>query len=228
MVFSKTVSRVIIILTDTVRKDKTMNENFFQLPEKKRSAVINAGFRIFSQYSYKKSPMSEIAAEAGISKSLLFYYFRNKKELYLFLCRYSIEVTQQEIISQKCYEYEDFFDIFLSGLKVKIQLMKKYPELSMFQIKAYYEKEPSIRSEINDLIGDYSRFGNQAEILRLSKDNFADGLDLEMMYNDMYFASEGYLWEKFQSGDIDPDKIENDFTKMIEFWRKLYSRKDVD
>ncbi len=118
-----------------------MNDSFFQLPDNKRNKIINAGFRLFSQYTYKKSPMSEIAAEAGISKSLLFYYFRNKKELYLYLCRYSVEVTQQAIIDQNCYDNEDFFDVFLSGLRVKVQLMKSYPELSMFQLKAYYEKD---------------------------------------------------------------------------------------
>lgn len=224
-VFSKTVNNVIISLTDTVRKDVTaLNERFFQLPEKKQSAVINAGFRIFSQYSYRKSPVSEIAAEAGISKSLLFYYFRNKKELYLFLCKYSVEVTQQELLRQKCCDNSDFFDVFLSGLRVKVQLMKRYPELAMFQLKAFYEKDSELRPEINKLIGEYSGFDNQAEMLRLDKDSFKDGLDLEMMYWDMYYASEGYLWEKLQSNDVDPDQMEKDFTRMIGFWRSLYSK----
>ena len=62
-----------------------MNDKFFSLPIEKQEAIVNAGFRVFSQNSYKKSPMSEIADVAGISKSLLFYYFHNKKELYLFL-----------------------------------------------------------------------------------------------------------------------------------------------
>ncbi len=62
-----------------------MNERFFSLPEEKQQTVINAGYRVFSQNSYKNSPMREIAEEAGISKSLLFHYFYNKKELYLFL-----------------------------------------------------------------------------------------------------------------------------------------------
>lgn len=60
-----------------------MNEKFFSLPKEKQLAIINAGYRVFSQNTYKKSPMSEIAAEAGISKSLLFHYFHNyisKKE----------------------------------------------------------------------------------------------------------------------------------------------------
>lgn len=225
-VFSKSVSRAIILLTDTVRKEKSrMNESFFQLPDNKRSAIINAGFRVFSQYSYKKSPMSEIAAEAGISKSLLFYYFRNKKELYLFLCKYSAEVTQQEMIRQNCYDEKDFFDIFLSGIKVKVQLMKQYPDLSMFQLKAYYEKEKELRPEINRLIGALSDFESQAALLKVVQDQFAEGLDLEMMYMDMYFASQGYLWEKLQSDEIDPDRMEKDFVRMIGFWRGIYSRK---
>ena len=58
-----------------------MNEKFFSLPEEKQLAIINAGYRVFSQNSYKKSPMSEIAAEAGIIKELLFPYLRNKREL---------------------------------------------------------------------------------------------------------------------------------------------------
>lgn len=55
-----------------------MNERFFSLPEEKQQAIINAGYRVFSQNSYKNSPMSEIADAAGISKSLLFHYFYNK------------------------------------------------------------------------------------------------------------------------------------------------------
>ena len=202
-----------------------MNERFYALPEDKRNSIISAGFRVFSQYSYKNSPMSEIAAEAGISKSLLFYYFKNKKELYLFLCRYSAELTEQEMIRQKCYEKEDFFDIFLSGLKVKVQLMRQYPDLSLFQLKAYYEKDKSLRPEIDQLIGIYSGYENQSEMLKLDKEQFIEGLDLEMMYTDMFLASQGYLWEKLQSDTIDPDQKEKDFIRMIEFWRSLYSRR---
>lgn len=62
-----------------------MNEKFYALPEEKRQRILNAGYFVFSQNSYKKSSMNEIATQAQISKSLLFFYFRNKQELYLFL-----------------------------------------------------------------------------------------------------------------------------------------------
>lgn len=79
----------------------------------------------------------------------------------------------------KCYEKEDFFDIFLSGLKVKVQLMRQYPDLSLFQLKAYYEKDKSLRPEIDQLIGQYSGYENQSEMLKLDKENSLKDLTLK-------------------------------------------------
>ena len=62
-----------------------MNEKFLSLPEEKQQRIINAGFQVFAHFPYKKAPVSEIAANAGISKSLLFHYFHNKKDFYFFL-----------------------------------------------------------------------------------------------------------------------------------------------
>ena len=42
-----------------------MNDKFFSLPEDKQQAILKAGYRIFSQNSYKHSPVSEIAKEAS-------------------------------------------------------------------------------------------------------------------------------------------------------------------
>lgn len=76
-----------------------MNPKFYALPQEKQRAILNAGFHVFSQNTYKKSPMSEIAEAAGISKALLFHYFQNKKELYLFLwdtCARIMDVNAME------------------------------------------------------------------------------------------------------------------------------------
>ena len=118
-----------------------MNGKFFSLSEEKQLAIINAGYRVFSQNSYKKSPVSEIAAEAGISKSLLFHYFRNKRELYLFLINTAAKTTYKYLHEFGCHEKEDFFEVMQKGLKAKVALMKKYPDLTFFTLKAYYETD---------------------------------------------------------------------------------------
>ena len=203
-----------------------MNEKFFSLSEEKQLAIINAGYRVFSQNSYRKSPMSEIAAEADISKSLLFYYFRNKSELYLYLLDTAVETTYRYMQEYGSSDDDGFFDIIYKGIKAKVTMMKKHPDITVFTLKCYYETDPEVCDEIRKIIGRTASFEANAEFFRIDPDKFVEGLDLQMMYTDIYLATEGYLWEKTQRGILNVEKAENDFKKMIDFWKKIYLRKE--
>ena len=203
-----------------------MNERFFELPQEKRRRMMNAGYRVFARNSYKKSPMSEIADAAGISKALLFHYFGNKKGLYLFLWETCARMTQEALVRARCYEQEDVFDIMCAGLRAKAALMRKYPDMGMFAIKAYYEKNPEVAPQIQASIAREGAFAIQSPQLRLDPARFVPGLDLEKMYQDMYWASEGYVWELSMRGEVDVERFEREFAGMIDFWRSVYLRKE--
>ncbi|MDE6750059.1 MAG: TetR/AcrR family transcriptional regulator [Lachnospiraceae bacterium] len=204
-----------------------MNEKFYSLPKEKQQKIINAGFRVFSQNSYKKSPMNEIADCAGISKSLLFHYFHNKKELYLFLWDKACKVTIKYLNEYGCYEPDDLFEMMERGMRAKIYMMKKYPSMTAFVVKAFYEKDPEVNSEIRDSYRKYFDIKANDALARVDADDFVEGLDLSIMYREMYLASEGYLWEIFQSGDeLDVPKLEKDFEEMLKFWKKIYLKKE--
>jgi hypothetical protein len=47
-----------------------------------------------------------------------------------------------------------------------------------------------------------------------------------MMYREMYWASEGYLWEMVQKGPVDMEQMEKDFTRLMAFWKSIYLRKE--
>ncbi|MBW9158209.1 TetR/AcrR family transcriptional regulator [Clostridium sp. FP2] len=103
-----------------------MNDKFYNLPKQKQNTILNAGYRFFSENSYKKSPMSEIAKEAGISKSLLFHYFNNKKEFYLYLYNY-VFTFMREIAEMEIADIEtDFFEMFLHSSKLKCKLLERH------------------------------------------------------------------------------------------------------
>lgn len=202
-----------------------MNEKFFSLPQKKQQAIINAGYRIFSQNSYKNSPMSEIASEAGISKSLLFHYFRNKKELYFFLWDKCAEMTIETLTQYGCYEQAELFESMERGLRAKMEIIRRYPHMVDFTIKAFYEKDPEISAAIQESYHRYFNFKADKTRVNLNPEQFIPGLDIPMMYREMYWASEGYLWEMVQSGNVDMEQMEKDFIKLIEFWKSIYLRK---
>ena len=204
-----------------------MNEKFFSLPQEKQQRILNAGFRVFSENSYKKSPMSEIAEEAGISKALLFHYFRNKQELYLFLWDRAAEITVQYLTAYKCYEPTDLFEMMERGMQAKFQIMARYPHMAAFTIKAFYEKDPAVHQKIQESYR--AAFDKKAlnALSKLNPDDFVPGLDLAMMYREMYWASVGYLWESLQQGVPDAAKMEADFRRLMKFWKEIYARKDV-
>ena len=112
-----------------------MNDKFFSLPEAKQQAVINAGYRVFSQNSYRNSPMSEIAESAGISKSLLFHYFRNKKELYLFLWDKCAEISIEYMTRYNCYGQTLLFEAIERGMRAKMEIIRRYPDMGIFTIR---------------------------------------------------------------------------------------------
>lgn len=203
-----------------------MNDKFFALPREKQQAILNAGYRVFSQNSYKKSPMSEIAAEAGISKGLLFHYFRNKKEFYLYLWDNCAQVTIRAMEEYGCYGGEDLFARMLRGVHAKVSIIRQCPHMALFAVRAFYEKDPEVCDAIQESYHKYFDFKADSTLLNLDPDQFIPGLDIQMMYQDMYWASEGYLWELTQRGDVDMDAMEQVFYRMVEFWKSIYKRKN--
>jgi len=47
-----------------------------------KSQIVNKGQELFQQYGLKKTTMDEIAAACGKGKSTLYYYFKNKEEIF--------------------------------------------------------------------------------------------------------------------------------------------------
>lgn len=203
-----------------------MNERFYSLPEERQQAILNAGYRVFSRNAYKNSPMSEIAEAAGISKSLLFHYFRNKKELYLFLWERCAEITIAHLTKHDCYSQGDLFESMERGMRAKMEIIREYPDMARFTITAFYEKDPEICAAVQESY--HRHFNLKADKARVNFDpeQFVPGLDIPMMYREMYWASEGYLWEMVQQGDLDMDHMEQTFGRLLTFWKSIYLRKE--
>ena len=203
-----------------------MNPKFYALPQEKQRAILNAGFHVFSQNTYKKSPMSEIAEAAGISKALLFHYFQNKKELYLFLWDTCAKITVEEMTRSGVYEQTDLFGSMDSGMQAKLRLIRQYPDISTFAVRAFYEKDPEVSADIQKSMGQYLNAHAAKKLEKLDPEDFIPGIDLQMMYREMYWASEGCLWEYIQRGIMDVNAMEKDFRALLDFWKKVYLRKE--
>ena len=201
-----------------------MNARFYALPREKQQAILNAGFHVFSQNTYKKSPMSEIADAAGISKALLFHYFKNKKELYLYLWDTCARITVEEMTRSGAYEQTDLFGSMDFGMHAKLRLMRQYPDIGVFAVRAFYEKDQEVSPDSQKSMGQYLKAHAAKKLQKLNPEDFIPGIDLQMMYKEMYWASEGCLWEYIQRGNLDFDAMERDFRLLLDFWKSVYLR----
>lgn len=218
------------IFIDTNRNGQEgdgMNEGFLKLSEERKNKIINAGFQIFAQNAYNKAPVAEIAIEAGISKSLLFYHFKNKKELYLFLWDTVIELTSKEMAEQKVLGTKDYFEMMMRSLRAKCSLIKKYPYASEFSFRAYYEQNPEIRPDIQNSFRKLNLKSEKKLFELADTTTLRDDINLHEMYQEMIWAADGYMRSAVMSGNIDADLIESDFEKLITMWKKVYHKKSL-
>ena len=161
-----------------------------------------------------------------ISKSLLFHYFRNKKELYLFLWDKCAETTIEYLTRYHCYSQGELFESMERGMRAKMEIIRLYPDMGNFTIRAFYEKDPEISAAIQESYHRYFNFKADRTRVNFNPEQFVPGLDIPMMYREMYWASEGYLWEMVQRGGVDMEQMERDFRQLIDFWKSIYLRKE--
>ena len=61
------------------------NQTFFNLPDKKRQTIIDLAIAEFANNDYQNASITKIVKQAKIAKGSFYQYFKDKKELYLYL-----------------------------------------------------------------------------------------------------------------------------------------------
>ena len=110
-------------------------------------------------------------------------------------------------------------------MQAKLRLMRQYPDIGVFAVRAFYEKDPEVSADIQASMDQYLAIHAQRKLQEVDPEAFIPGIDLEMMYREMVWASEGCLWEYLQREDIDIDAMEVEFQKLVDFWKSVYLRK---
>lgn len=63
----------------------------------KRQIILDIATRIFSHYGYGKTSLDDIAAEAGVAKGTIYYYFPSKEDLFIAVVEILAEAFVQEL-----------------------------------------------------------------------------------------------------------------------------------
>lgn len=176
-----------------------INEKFYKLSKEKQMLIINAGLECFGKYGYQKANTEMIALKAGISKALLFHYFKNKKIFYLYLCEFCIEVSKKSIDLNEVEKITDFFELIEYSLLAKWKIISEYPYMSNFALNAYYSKNEDITKDVNENIEKELVKSFDIYFKNIDLTKFKDEIDPKYIYHMLVLLSEGYLIEKQRS-----------------------------
>ena len=88
-------------------KQTNRHGDFDALPPERQEAIIRASVEGFGRNSYKEASTEDIARRAGISKGLLFFYFRNKNALYLRTLDYLTDKVVEWVVDDRFYSIDD-------------------------------------------------------------------------------------------------------------------------
>lgn len=185
-----------------------MYSNFKKLKNEKKELIINAAIKEFVQNGFDKASTNEIVKAANISKGSLFNYFNSKKNLYIYLIDYSIEIIE------KLYEKIDFTetDLFKRieniGLQ-KLHIHKKYPYVFDFLASSIKEESIEIKDVIKNKVDSVYKQGTILIYKDIDYSKFRDDIDTDK-------AIEILNWTMFGYGDKAIHQL-NTFKDMTEF-----------
>lgn len=174
-------------------------EAFLRLSEEKKLHIINSALEVFATHEYKHASTDDIAAKAGISKGLLFYYFHNKKELYLYLYHYCEKVITELVVDTGFYSCTDFFELMQYCAEKKAVLMEKMPFLTDFCLRAFYSEKEDVTNDMHQIFIDASAEMFQTYMSRLDYSKFKDGLDPNLFFKMLFWMADGFINEKRRS-----------------------------
>ncbi|MBB6218581.1 AcrR family transcriptional regulator [Anaerosolibacter carboniphilus] len=130
-----------------------MYETFEKLPESKKNDILQVCIEEFAINGYENTSTNTIVKRLGISKGVLFLYFRNKRSLYLYLVDHVLESLTSKFLEhfhdQGQEKMFDVFDHFDHMGKYYKDLMQKNTYDFKFILGAMLEAPMELREEID-------------------------------------------------------------------------------
>ena len=197
-----------------------MYDSFSALSKEKQIKIINAAMKVFAESPYSKASTADIAAAAGIAKGSLFYYFRNKRDLYCYLYEYSCKKIYEKIDEIKALEETDFFERNVKIVDARVKAMMECPYILNFSLRAYYEVDNSVADNIKSINQRILKdaYAKLNENVDMSK--FKNKKDANKVIKMLIWISEGFIKERMAEGKLDLREIQEgvyEYVKILKY-----------
>jgi|TARA_B110000091_G_scaffold208949_1_gene249373 TetR/AcrR family transcriptional regulator len=131
-----------------------MKKTETRIQKKNHSAIKAAGLKVFAQFGFRGSTLDQIAAESGLSKPNILYYFSSKEAIYEALLAQLLTDWLQPV--RDIDPAGDPVEEILIYARHKLKMSRLYPRESRLYANEIIQGAPRIKSvltgELRDVI----------------------------------------------------------------------------
>lgn len=208
-----------------------MFSKFNDLHTEKQERILNAAAKEFAHNGFADASTNTIVKDADISKGLLFHYFKNKKQLFLFLYDYYITIFTNEFFEKIDLTERDILKRLKQTVILKFELIKKHPEMFNFLMAAYMENSPEVKPELESKNKDFTASNYQRLLEDIDTTKFRKSVDLQKAINIIMWTLEGFATQEQTKAKIiteaatitfDYDRILSEIDAYMELFQNCF------
>lgn len=139
--------------------------------------ILNGAKKLIQQYGLKKTTMEDIAKAAGKSKSTLYYYFKDKEEIFDRVINLEIDEFFQ-IVKTTVNEQPDAISMLKAYIVTKVKTLREKTNLYSFAIE--HDLQGRINKEFTNLRNKYDE-----EEKKLTGFILAKGVESKLFKNEI-------------------------------------------
>jgi AcrR family transcriptional regulator len=190
-------------------------ETFFNLSEEKQGNVMRAAINEFSKHGFEKGNIGDIAKNAGVAKGSMYQYFENKRELFLYSVKWSLELLSKK--HQKYLVITDkeinIFDYLYESSRAIIIQMREERDLVIFIQDVFLGKYKSLMDESMEYM---MKFSDEytIQIIRQGKENGCIRKDIDDKLLCLFVTGVSYKFKEYimnKARGLGEDLIDEDF-----------------
>ncbi len=167
-----------------------MFSKFQNIEQEKQDRILNAAMKIFAQKGFEHASTNDIVKEASISKGLLFHYFKNKRQLFLFVYDHCLDQMMNEFFLVAFDELDLFDRLREVGMK-KLKLMAKYPDIFLF-FEVIHTEDSTLKSDIEKRSRVLQEHGMNKLFEGIDTTKFKDGLEMRKILKVIFWTFDGF------------------------------------
>lgn len=202
-------------------------DTFINLPIEKQEKVMRSAINEFIKNGFEKANVGDIAKNAGVAKGSIYQYFENKKELFLYSVKWSLDLFMNKFGKDLTIQNKemDIFDFFYHTSKNSMIQIREEREISIFIQDVFLGKYNDLTDESLSYL---TKFSDEyiLNIIRIGKENGSVRKDIDDHILNLFivgvsFKIKEYLMNKARSQgediiDEDYEQYEKEIIALIE------------